>query len=63
NEFDIIQDYITEKYPSNKDIYQIGAPVEKNKVTLPYQMASMDKIKPDTSALSTWGKKYTGPYV
>jgi len=63
NEFDILQDYITDKYPSNQDVHQIGAPVEKNKVNLPYYMASMDKIKPDTIALTNWMKKYSGPYV
>jgi len=63
NEYDILEDYIKEKYPSNQDISKIGAPVEKNKVTLPYHMASMDKIKPDTNALTNWMKKYTGPYV
>jgi NAD-dependent DNA ligase len=26
-------------------------------------MASMDKIKPDTNALTNWTAKYTGPYV
>ena len=26
-------------------------------------MASMDKIKPDTGALTSWKSKYTGPYV
>jgi len=63
NEFDILQDYITEKYPDNQAIQQIGAPPSKNKVTLPYFMGSMDKIKPDTNALTNWKKKYTGPYV
>lgn len=63
NEYDILQDYITEKYPSNQEVYKIGAPVEKNKAQLPYEMGSMDKIKPDTSALSNWTKKYPGPYV
>ena len=63
NEYDILEDYIKEKYPSNQDVSKIGAPVEKNKVTLPYHMASMDKIKPDTNALTNWMKKYTGPYV
>jgi NAD-dependent DNA ligase len=63
NEYDILQDYITEKYPSNQEVYKIGAPVEKNKAQLPYEMGSMDKIKPDTAALSNWTKKYTGPYV
>jgi NAD-dependent DNA ligase len=63
NEYDILQDYITEKYPSNQEVFKVGAPVEKNKVQLPYEMGSMDKIKPDTAALSNWTKKYTGPYV
>ena len=63
NEYDIIQDYTAEKFPTNMAIHEIGAPVEKNKAVLPYKMASMDKIKPDTEALLIWMKKYTGPYV
>ena len=63
NEFDILQDYIAQKYPSTQVLQEVGAPVERNKVTLPYQMASMDKIKPDTNALQIWTQKYTGPYV
>ena len=63
NEYDILQDYITEKYPSNEEVFKVGAPVEKNKAQLPYEMASMDKIKPDTGILTNWTKKYTGPYV
>ena len=63
NQFDILQDFITDKYPANKDVHQIGAPVERNKATLPYFMGSMDKIKPDTAALANWCAKYKGPYV
>ena len=64
NEFDIIQEYVKTKYPKNKILDQIGAPIQdKNKVTLPYHMASMDKIKPDTNALPKWKLKYSGPYV
>jgi len=63
NEYDIIQDYVEEKFPSNQIVKQVGAPVEKNKATLPYEMASMDKIKPDSGALTNWMQKYTGPYV
>ena len=63
NEYDIIKEYIEQKYPSNEVIHQIGAPVEKNKATLPYPMGSMDKIKPDTNALTNWMSKYKGPYV
>lgn len=59
NEFDAIKDYYENKY---KKIGTIGAPVSC-KVTLPYLMASMDKIKPDTDALINWTKKYKGPYL
>jgi NAD-dependent DNA ligase/DNA polymerase/3'-5' exonuclease PolX len=64
NEYDIIKEYMEKKYPKNKVLDQIGAPIQdKNKVKLPYFMASMDKIKPDTNALQKWKDKYKGPYV
>ena len=63
NEYDIVKEYIEKKYPKNVEVDLIGAPVKKNKVTLPYEMPSMDKIKPDSNALSNWMNKYNGPYV
>lgn len=63
NQFDIIKNFIENKFPLNKVTKEIGAEVERNKVTLPYEMASMDKIKPDTNALVNWCQKFTGPYV
>ena len=63
NEYDIVKEFIEKKYPSNKAIVEIGAQVERNKVTLPYPMGSMDKIKPDTGALGNWTAKFKGPYV
>lgn len=63
NEYDIVKEFIEKKYPSNKAIVEIGAQVERNKVTLPYPMGSMDKIKPDTGALGNWTTKFKGPYV
>ena len=63
NQYDIIKEYIEEKYPNNEAIKEIGAPVEKNKAKLPYNMPSMDKIKPDTKALDKWKETYKGSYV
>ena len=63
NEYDIVREYAEKKYPDNTTIREVGAPITKNKVTLPYNMPSMDKIKPDTNALENWTKKYKGPYV
>jgi NAD-dependent DNA ligase len=65
NQFDILEDFVREKFPDNKVIKLIGAPIPvgKNKATLPYEMWSMDKIKPDTKALDNWKAKFNGPYV
>ena len=63
NQYDIVKEFVEKKYPSNPVLHEIGAPVERNKVTLPYPMGSMDKIKPDTNALANWTAKYKGPYV
>jgi NAD-dependent DNA ligase len=63
NQYDIVKEFIEKKYPNNAVIGEIGADVERNKVKLPYEMASMDKIKPDTGILTTWALKFKGPYV
>jgi DNA ligase (NAD+) len=64
NEYDILKEFIAKKYPKNAVNEEVGAPiVGRNKVTLPFEMPSMDKIKPDTNALVDWKRKYTGPYV
>ncbi|NDB85916.1 MAG: hypothetical protein EB127_24935, partial [Alphaproteobacteria bacterium] len=63
NQYDIVKEYTEQKFPNNIAIGEIGAEVERNKVKLPYEMASMDKIKPDTNALASWMSKFRGPYV
>ena len=63
-EFDIAKEYLESKYPDADALQDVGAEVpEKMKVTLPINMPSMDKIKPDSDALPQWRKKYKGPYV
>ena len=63
NQYDIIKEFTEHKFPNNAVVTEIGAEVERNKVKLPYEMASMDKIKPDTGAIDTWISKFKGPYV
>ena len=63
NQFDIIKNFIDHKFPANKVTKEVGSEVERNKVVLPFEMASMDKIKPDTGALENWSQKFKGPYV
>jgi len=63
SQYDIIKEYFEKKYPANQVICEIGAAVSSRKVNLPYLMGSMDKIKPDTNALTSWVGKFKGPYV
>ena len=64
NEYDILKEFTLRKFPKNTIVSQIGAPITgKSKVTLPYEMASMDKIKPDSGSLIGWMAKYMGSYV
>jgi NAD-dependent DNA ligase len=62
--FDILKEYIQNRFPNNKETQKVGAPIiEKNKVALPYNMPSMDKIKPDTEALENWKQRFTNEYI
>ena len=55
--FDIIKEFLYRTYPKSVMLKEVGAPIStanKNKVVLPYNMPSMDKIKPSTDALKKW---------
>lgn len=62
-QYDIMRECLQGRCPDNPAVKAVGASVKKNKVTLPYPMPSMDKIKPDTGALDPWKAIYTGPYI
>lgn len=62
--YDVLTEYSKNKYPKKKKQTSVGAKVSgKNKVKLPFMMASMNKIKPETNALIKWKNTYPGPYV
>ena len=65
DEYDLLIEYIKKKYPNNKVINEghTKCVITKNKVKLPYEMWSMDKIKPNSKALNKWISKYKGPYI
>ena len=68
NEYDLIKEYFENRFPGAPILKEVGAPIPsslivRNKVVLPYEMPSMDKIKPDTKALDSWKTKYNGDYV
>ena len=62
--YDVLTEYSKNKYPKKKKQTSVGAKVPgKNKVKLPFMMASMNKIKPEKNALIKWKETYHGPYV
>lgn len=62
--FDTIKDILEERDPNNYFLTIIGAPINnRDKVKLPYPMASLDKIKPGNTRLNRWIVDYSGPYV
>jgi len=66
NQYDILKEFVEKKFPKNEVLKKIGAPIiknVKNKVTLPYFMGSMDKIKPTTNAIEKFIEKYPKDYM
>jgi NAD-dependent DNA ligase len=65
NEYDILREHILKKDPTNTLANDQQTQIKDNtsKVKLPYEMWSMDKIKPDTNALTKFKEKFKGPYV
>ena len=65
NQYDILRDYVLKKYPNNKIAQDQHAALTltKDKVKLPYELWSMDKIKPTTNALTKFKEKYSEPFV
>jgi DNA ligase (NAD+) len=65
NEYDILREHILKKDPTNALANDQQTQIADNtsKVKLPYEMWSMDKIKPDTNALTKFKEKFKGPYV
>lgn len=54
-EYDALRDQLEQLDPQNPFLKQIGAPVPKGQaVKLPYKMASLNKIKPGTGAVSSF---------
>ena len=61
--FDILVDVMKKRDPNNVILKEVGAPISKDKVKLPYPLGSLSKIKPDTNELEKWMEKYPGKKV
>lgn len=66
SQYDMLKEYIEENFQDNEVVNEGHTnsmiSVEKNKVKLPFEMWSMDKIK-DEKSIKRKLNKYTGPYV
>jgi len=67
NLYDILREYTLEKYPNNtiaKDGHASSdLSIQKNKVKLPFELWSMDKIKPGGDSVKKWTHNFAGPYL
>jgi len=62
--YDVLIDFLKNKYPKSKILKKIGANVKsQNKVKLDYWLGSMNKIKPNGKELDKWLEKYKDEYV
>ena len=58
--FDTIKNYLAKRDPSNPFLKEVGASVPGKKVSLPFWMGSLDKIREDERALEKWKTNHTG---
>jgi DNA ligase (NAD+) len=62
--FDTMNDVLKKRDPNNAFLFQTGVTEATEKdVQLPYSMPSLEKIKPGEKSLTSWFKKYNGPYM
>lgn len=65
-QYDLLKEYVEESYPNNKVVKDghtsCDVSVDKKKVTLPYEMWSMNKLK-DEKSIQNKLNKFKGPYV
>lgn len=63
--YDIVKEFLEKKVPDHPILKSIGAHVSEDskKVTLPYFLGSLDKIKNDDKSLMKWISSHQGEYV
>lgn len=62
-DYDLLVESLKIRWPKSATLQKIGAPIKGKKVTLPYHMGSMDKIKSDEKVLAKWINSNSGPYL
>lgn len=60
NIFDLLVDELKKREPNHKYFNTIGAPIQNDKVKLPFPMFSLNKVKPDN--INNWINSHKGSY-
>lgn len=61
--YDIVREFLENRNPDHPILKAVGAPLNEDKVKLPYFMGSMDKIKTDDKLIEKFKATYTCSYV
>lgn len=63
--YDKLYEYVEKKDPTNPFLKETGAEIvnTNEKVKLPHNMSSLDKIKQNQKVIDDYTKKYSGPYM
>lgn len=60
--YDALEDELRKRRPQHKLLKQVGAPVKKAKVKLPYNLPSLDKLK-DQRQIDKWSARFKDGFV
>jgi DNA ligase (NAD+) len=61
--YDIVKQNLKKIDSKNPYLKKVGADIQFNKITLPFYLGSLDKIKDSASEIIKWVSKYKGNYV
>ena len=61
--YDMVKDHLEKIDPKNAFLKVVGAPIQGDKVKLPYYMGSMNKIRDDDKSITSWVASYPGTVV
>ena len=61
--YDMAKDHLETIDPKNPFLKVVGAPIQGEKVKLPYYMGSLNKIRDDDKSISNWVTAYPGAVV
>ena len=63
-QYDALEAVLRLRKPNHSFLKKVGAmPTTRSKVTLPYPLFSLDKVKPGEKSFQLWAASHPGPYI